>query len=440
MARTFRFYEKKRGHRRTGSKTFASAGEAAFFAAMLLLGCVGAVLFVQFLVVPEWRVNHEFRTHECRVLDSRVKEKEDEDGTLYRGEVLIEYKIDGKTYKRWTYDLATTHDTADSYTSRKEDAAERVADVKVDPKAPRDCWYDPAEPGIVVLVRGYSWWLWLVGLVPISFIVIGVGGVVYTLLHWGKSTERRSAITQRVRQRDPFDANGKTRAEYPNVPTGAEVTNSPGTKLKFRLPIGQSPGWKLFTLAMVCLIWNGVVSVFVAMAVSEYLAGNFSWLTTAFVIPFALAGIGLIVVSFRQLLVTTGVGPTTVEISDHPLHPGQRCRVLVSQSGRLKFNSLKVMLVCEEEATYRQGTNTRTEAWEVHRQEVSHHERFEVKRGLPFVDECDLAMPAGAMHSFKAEHNEIKWKVVVQGDADGWPDYERSFPVVVRPRSGETRR
>jgi len=160
----------------------------------------------------------------------------------------------------------------------------------------------------------------------------------------------------------------------------------------------------------------------------------------AFVLPFALAGIALIVVFFRQLLVTTGVGPTTVEISDHPLHPGQRCRLRVSQSGRLKFNSLKVMLVCEEEATYRQGTNTRAETWEVHRQEVSHHEHFEVKRGVPFEDECELAMPAGAMHSFRAEHNEIHWKVVVQGDADGWPDYERSFPVVVRPGNGETRR
>ena len=32
-------------------------------------------------------------------------------------------------------------------------------------------------------------------------------------------------------------------------------------------------------------------------------------------------------------------------------------------------------------------------------------------------------MPVGSMHSFKADHNGINWKVVVQGDADGWPEY-----------------
>ena len=432
MARTFRVYEKKRGSRRTGSKTFASAGEAAFFAALLLLGCGGAVAFVRLLVVPEWRVNHQYEKQTCEVVEKRTDEKIGADGTVYPAGLKIEHQIGVETYRPWVYDLGVAH-------GDEEDG--KIALLERYSVGGRyTCWYDPGNPNVVVLQRGYSWWLWLVGLVPVSFIVIGVGGCVYTVLHWGKSAERRSAIAQRVRRRDPFGANGKSRPQYPNVPTGAEVTNSPGTKLKFRLPIGQSSGWKLFTLAMVCLTWNGVVAVFVAMTVGQYLAGNLPWLTTAFVVPFALAGIALIVVFFRQLLVTTGVGPTTVEISDHPLHPGERCRLLVSQSGRLKFNSLKVMLVCEEEATYRQGTNTRTETWEVHRQEVSHHEHFRVRRGLPFEDECELAMPVGAMHSFKAEHNEINWKVVVQGDADGWPDYERSFSLIVRPGNGETRR
>ncbi len=428
MARTFRFYEKKRGSRRTGSKTFASAGEAAFFAALLLLGCGGVVAFVLLLVVPEWRVNHQYEKQTCEVVEKRSEEKIGADGTVYPAGLKIKHQIGVKTYLPWVYDHGGKEGDKKTLLQRYSVGEQYT------------CWYDPGDPNVVVLQRGYSWWLWLVGLVPASFIVIGVGGFVYTVLHWGKSAERRAAIAQRVRQSDPFLAAGKSRPQYPNVPTGADLTNSPGTKLKFRLPIGQSPGWKLFTLAMLCLIWNVVVAVFVAMAVGQYLDGKLSWLTTAFVVPFALAGIALIVVFLRQLLVTTGVGPTTVEISDHPLHPGERCRLLVSQSGRLKFNSLKVMLVCEEEATYRQGTNTRTETWEVHRQEVSHHEHFEVKRGLPFEDECELAMPAGAMHSFKAEHNEINWKVVVHGDVDGWPDYERSFSLVVCPGNGATRR
>jgi len=58
LARFFRYYGKKRGDRRTGSRTLASVGEALFFSIFLLLGCgVGAALFLAF-VLPQWRVNH----------------------------------------------------------------------------------------------------------------------------------------------------------------------------------------------------------------------------------------------------------------------------------------------------------------------------------------------------------------------------------------------
>jgi hypothetical protein len=127
-----------------------------------------------------------------------------------------------------------------------------------------------------------------------------------------------------------------------------------------------------------------------------------------------------------------------VEISDHPLRPGEECRLFVSQAGRLKMNSLEVLLVCEEAATYRQGTDTRTETREVCRQEVFRREGFEVRHGMPFEAECELVVPAGAMHSFKADHNEVNWRLVVRGNAAGWPDYKRAFPVIIHPPNGRT--
>jgi len=39
------------------------------------------------------------------------------------------------------------------------------------------------------------------------------------------------------------------------------------------------------------------------------------------------------------------------------------------------------------------------------------------------------------MHSFKSDHNEIHWSLVVEGKVRGWPDYQRWFPVVVYPDS-----
>ena len=161
--------------------------------------------------------------------------------------------------------------------------------------------------------------------------------------------------------------------------------------------------------------------------------GPVEWVPLLFLIPFALVGIFLVVLFFRQLLITTGVGQTFVEISDHPLFPGERCDLLVSQAGRLRMNSLSAFLVCEEVATYRQGTNTRTEARRVFQSEIFHRESFDIQRGLPLEQRAEMEIPVGMMHSFKSEHNEINWKIIIVGNVDRWPDYERSFPIIVYP-------
>ena len=50
----------------------------------------------------------------------------------------------------------------------------------------------------------------------------------------------------------------------------------------------------------------------------------------------------------------------------------------------------------------------------------------------------ELEIQARAMHSFKAAHKELNWKVIVAGLAEGWPRYERAFPVIVYPGNGES--
>lgn len=337
MARGFRYYGKKRGHRRTGSPALASLSEAASFAALLLLGGWLMLRFVN-LVVPDW--------------------------------------------------------------------------------------------------RGYGWWVWLVFTVPVSLLVIGLGGLLYVLLHWGKSAERRAAMAQRVQEHDLFGGAGNGDRLFPFVPHGSDTTNSPGTRLKFRLPMATSPGWALFGTLALCVVVNGIASVLAVYAVGAHLDAHPDWIFTLFAVLCIVLGLGSIVVFLRQLLAATGIGPTRVEISDHPLHPGGQYRLFLSQSGRLAVNALRVSLTCEEAVTYRQGTNTRTETREVFQQELLRREHFAIRGGLPFEAECDLSVPAGVMHSFKADHNEINWSLAVEGEMAGWPNYKRSFSVVVCPSPG----
>lgn len=423
MSRSFRVYEKKRGNRRTGSGALGTAGETAFFGLLFLAGCGGIVAIILTLVIPEWRANNEFVETTC-VVRGKAIGRSGGDETLYRPEIQIEYEIHGKTYVTKTYDIRG------KYSGDREKKQAILDRFEIGKRYP--CWYDPLDHNVVVIERGYSWWVWLTFIIPASFVLIGGGGFLYRALHWGKSAEHRAAGRRGGAGRQ-FDRLGTPEHELPNVPPGADMTNSPGTTLAFRLPISTSPTWALIGLLFICLFWNGIVSVFVVGAVGGHLAGKPDWVLTIFMVPFVLVGVGLIFWFFRQLLVTTGVGPTLLEISDHPLRPDREYRLFLSQSGRLRINSLAVFLVCEEEVRYRQGTDTRTESRVVYEQQVYLREGFEIQRGAPLEVQCEPRVPLGAMHSFKSDNNEVNWKFVVRGDVAGWPDFSRAFPVIVHP-------
>jgi hypothetical protein len=446
LARTFRYYGKKRGHRRTGSPALGNIGEVAFSAALLLVGCCGLAWMFSLYVIPEWRVNHEFVQTTCRVLDRQVVAKDcGKDGTRYRPEIRIEYEVAGKVYKDPHYDFSYYDEKRKGFIAGRENAQAILDGFELYSATQKTypCWYDPGDPDVAVLIRGYNWVQWLAFAVPLSFIIIGAGGLAHLVWQWGKSAERRAVIAQRAgeRERNLFGSNNAERRRYPTVPQGVDMTNSPGTKLKFRLPMATSPGWTLFGTLAFCVVWNSFVTALITMAIRGYLSPEQrGWRMTALLaIPFVAIGVWSIVALVRQLLVTTGIGPTLVEISDHPLWPGGKYRVFLSQSGWLLVKSLRLSLICEEAATYRQGTDTRTESKEVHRQELCRQSDFEIRGGAPFERELDLKVPEGAMHSFVANHNEIAWKLVVEGDVAGWPAFKRAFPVIVRPAKGEAK-
>jgi len=273
-------------------------------------------------------------------------------------------------------------------------------------------------------------------LLPGSLIVIGGVGLVGALLRSSTSTERRAALASQTRA-ELFEASARLESDYPSIPSLAEIVDSPGTRLAYRLPIDVSSGWRLAGTLAACIVWNAIVAVFAAIAIRDAVAATPDWMMTAFLIPFATGGVALIWITARRLLVTTKVGPTTLEISGHPLQPGESYEVLMTQTGRLKYQSLTVSLVCEEVACFSQGTNTRTERRRVHESRVYSRESFVVQAGVPFEDIFMVRIPSDAMHSFESEHNELQWKLIVDGVVAGGPNYNRDYPIVVYPQRQE---
>ena len=426
MPLKFRVYEKKRGNRRTGSQKLASLGEAVFFSIFLAFGLALFIGLLTRLVIPEWRANRHFQQTTCTLLSKAVQSRVGRDGSVaYSPSIRMRYVVDGRTYEGGRLEAREM-----SYGERANVAA-LIEPFKVGERYP--CWYDPLDPRRAVLVQGYSGWLYLFLLVPLPFITIGGVGLVLALMRWGTSAERRSVLARRAAELDPFEPSTEAGPQFPNVPAEGNLTNSPGTTLAYRLPVTAAPGWMLFATLVACLVWNALVAVFLTMAVQRFRRGEPDWPLTMFVVPFTLAGIGLAIYFFRRLLATTGVGPTRMEIAKHPLHPGESCELFVSQAGRLMMNSLEVLVACDEKATYRQGTDTRTEYRRVFEDKLLEVQDFEIRQGVPFEQRFAVRIPVGGMHSFKADHNEINWKLVVRGTVDGWPGYERVFPVVVYP-------
>ena len=284
---------------------------------------------------------------------------------------------------------------------------------------------------------GFGFWVLVLALS--SFVLLGGGGVAWTILHASASRERRSALARRAANLDlrgSVEEADSPCAVFPNIPSDANLTNSPGVKLSYRLPVVQSPAWRLIFASVFGLIWNISAAILIFFAVKSIVSGRPEWFLVLFVIPFVAVGAWVVRDFVRQMLIHTGIGPTQIEISDHPLRRSASYEVYLSQGGRLWMRSLALSLVCEEAATYRQGTDLRTETKLVFDRQIFRKTDFHIAPGLPFEHQCAVEIPADAAHSFQSEHNAINWKLVVRGEADAWPPFERAFPVIVHPAHG----
>jgi Protein of unknown function (DUF3592) len=406
---------------RNGSDGFRPGCSIVFFGVFFLFGCVALAGIIWGMVVPEWRANHSYLPNACVVLAKRVASKHfDEQGTLYRPEIQIRYEVDGRKHEVWTYTAVN------AYFSGSAGAAAIISQFQVGTKYP--CWYDQQHPAKAVLVRGYTWFPYIMLVLPATFLAVGGGGMYLSWTLRGKTAQQLALVR-------PGGGWSKFDPDRPTVPA-PEPSQHCGSTLGYQLPLGNPRGLWLFLLASSAIVWNAL-TVLPFVAYASY-AGVFettenATMMTLIFIPFCVVGLLLIYKAVKLSLIVFGVRPTIVAASDHPLVPGCRCEIFLSQLGRLKMNSLRVICVCEEEARSRSESSTTTETRRVFEEEIIAEENFEVQKDLPFEARGELRLPAGAMHSFVASHNQVRWKLVVRGDVAGRPDFEYEYPLIVLP-------
>lgn len=224
------------------------------------------------------------------------------------------------------------------------------------------------------------------------------------------------------------------------LPAVPVIETKPGTTLAHGLQrVGVAPGCQFGCAVAVAAFWNGIVGVFVYQLLAKWNRGQpVKWIEALFLVPFVLVGLAIIafaLIAGMQWFVSLLVGRVEVELSDHPLTPGGRARVHVSQAGLFRLARVTVELVCTEEATYVAGTSKSTASREVAAHPISDPDRSPDGGWLPLT--AEFTVPADAMHSFDAPNNEINWTVRVAGRVLGVLPFGDVYGTCVVPAGEE---
>lgn len=414
---------------RRGKKAIP-VGESFLFVVLFVVGAIILSVHCATWVIPQWREIAALHATSAKIIATRVQEHQFDNAAdiRFRPEVLLNYYVRGKLHEHWTYN-AHTLTKHGGYSTQRKTAEEIIAGYHAGEEI--TCWVDFDHPERVVLHRFTSVWGWyFLFSVPLPLLVFGGVGLWWTLRDRHLSAEHHAL-----------------RAAKKIVPDFHAINESPGTHLSLRLPTTSQPSVKLVGLTFAAVIWN---TISWCVLVYTLLQPNPTWqhyvACGVFGVLFCGSGLMLLGWIIQQLLMAFSIGPTLLEISQHPIVPNRRYRLLLIQSGTMRVRRWEVAVVCVEVTRFRQGTDTLTSIKEVYHDTLAAREDFDFgghdksnvgNNEVAIQQEMTLKLPLGVMHSFASEHNEIVWRIVVSFQYADGSHTVRDCPIVVLPATME---
>jgi hypothetical protein len=157
--------------------------------------------------------------------------------------------------------------------------------------------------------------------------------------------------------------------------------------------------------------------------------------TLLFGAVFALVGFGIAFMLQKRNVAQRRLGNPLVSVNPQMARPGDRVSVQVTLQPRstVKLTGAKVLLRCKERAVSGSGTNRTTHTYEVHESEAGLNAPPQLEAGQPASFSASLQLPKDAPTTFVASDNDVKWTLELNVGIDGWPDWEREYPITVRP-------
>lgn len=429
MRRRFPLLLKKRGRRRTGSPLWARVGEVLYHLMFVAAGVIGLWWSLSDVLLPEWRLAKEaegFRQTNCTVVGERVTERPGLAEPEYCAELEVTFEAEGTPRRVWT-----RHGVGRD-TPSEEEAAAALERYQLGDKL--SCWYDASNPNQVLLSVKQRWWPWLVLSIPISLVVIGLFGLTRAFISTQSSPERRASLVAGGLELAQLEATGMRPTVASGLPPLEQPGENAGVERQYRLPADGSEGWRVASMATLCAVWNVLVALFAYQIGEGYLSPAVRLGVAVLVAtPLAIIGWRMTRSTWRDARGVGGGGVTRVEVDRHPLRVGDSASATLIQSGQMRIRTLSVNLICEEIATYRQGTDTRTATAEVARHELLTQRRLVIDSDEPLKLDFGLAIPASGPHSFVSPNNEVRWSIEVRIEPTARADMKRRFPLCVFP-------
>lgn len=382
----------RRGGADPGARRGAGLGArllgGGFFSAFALLGGgIGWGMFVgpvlQTVRAAGWQQTP------CVVLASDVLVNDDGDGTTYKVDVFYEYRFGGRQYRSSRYSFL-------GMSSSGRRGKQKVVN-RYRPGDEAVCFVNPREPSQAALYPYLHSGYWF-GLLPLVFLIVGVGGVIGMVSGGGDGSHSGGA---RKRRRGGADGRGP-RVLRPRV----------------------SATMKAVGMLFLALFWNGMSWGFAILTWRE--KGGFSFFHI-FISIFLLVGLGIAAGAVYSLLAMFNPRPQIRILPGAP-RLGEAVAVEWRFVGRTdRMRRLDIVLEGREEATYTRGTDTCTDKEVFRTLDILHTTDSTVMRH----GKMRLDIPADTMHSFDAQHNKVIWVIKVSGDIPNWPDINDEFTLEI---------
>jgi energy-coupling factor transporter transmembrane protein EcfT len=169
--------------------------------------------------------------------------------------------------------------------------------------------------------------------------------------------------------------------------------------------------------------------VFVWQIIKGFQRSRPEWFLTIFMIPFVLIGILFVGMVIHQFLALFNPR-VTLTVHNAAVRLGDILQLDWETSGRVTALALfAIKLEGREEATFQQGTSTRTDK-HIFTSIVVHEtdQPVDIMTG-----HAQVMIPSHLVASFNAPCNKIIWTLNVTGQIRFWPDLKEEYEIVVLP-------